>query len=95
MIGVPHDRWGETVKAVAALRPGAAATPEELIAHCRSSLATFMSPTTVDVVEALPRNPTGKISSATCASPTGWAGTALGLTPGTPAGDRRAGRVRP
>ena len=61
MIGVPHDRWGETVKAVVALRPGAQATGEELIAHCRASLATFKSPTSVDVVEALPRNPTGKI----------------------------------
>ncbi|GAA0986573.1 Long-chain-fatty-acid--CoA ligase FadD13 [Nocardioides aquaticus] len=61
VIGVPHDRWGETVKAVVSLRPGASATPEELIAYCRVSLATFKSPTSVDVVEALPRNPTGKI----------------------------------
>ncbi len=61
VIGVPHDRWGETVKAVVSLRPGASATPEELIAHCRASLAVFKSPTSVDVVAALPRNPTGKI----------------------------------
>ena len=61
VIGVPHDRWGETVKAVVALRPGASATPEEIIAHCREQLATYKCPTSVDVLAALPRNPTGKI----------------------------------
>ena len=61
VIGVPHDRWGETVKAVVSLRPGASATPAELIEHCRTLLAGFKAPTSVDVLAVLPRNPTGKI----------------------------------
>jgi acyl-CoA synthetase (AMP-forming)/AMP-acid ligase II len=61
VIGVPHDRWGETVKAVVSLKPGESATGDELIAYCREHLAAFKCPTSVDILEALPRNPTGKI----------------------------------
>ena len=61
IIGVPHDRWGETVKAVVSLKPGEAATEEELIAFCREHLAAYKCPTSVDILDALPRNPTGKI----------------------------------
>ncbi|HQR26460.1 MAG TPA: long-chain-fatty-acid--CoA ligase [Nocardioides sp.] len=61
VIGVPDQRWGESVKAVVSLHPEAAATEEELIAWCRASLAGFKCPRSVDVVELLPRNPTGKI----------------------------------
>jgi acyl-CoA synthetase (AMP-forming)/AMP-acid ligase II len=61
VIGVPDDQWGETVKAVVALKPDATATGEELIAHCREHLAHYKCPRSVDVLEALPRNPTGKI----------------------------------
>jgi acyl-CoA synthetase (AMP-forming)/AMP-acid ligase II len=61
IIGVPDDTWGESVKAVVSLHPGASATEEELIAFCRESLARFKCPRSVDVIEALPRNPTGKI----------------------------------
>ena len=61
VIGVPDDRWGETVKAVVALKPGAQATEEQLIAWCREQLAGFKCPKSVDVLDALPRNPTGKI----------------------------------
>jgi acyl-CoA synthetase (AMP-forming)/AMP-acid ligase II len=61
VIGVPHDRWGETVKAVVSLNAGTTATDAELIGWCREHLARFKCPTSVDVLEALPRNPTGKI----------------------------------
>jgi acyl-CoA synthetase (AMP-forming)/AMP-acid ligase II len=61
VIGVPDDRWGESVKAVVSLHPGAEATEEELIGYCREHLAKFKCPRSVDVLEALPRNPTGKI----------------------------------
>ena len=61
VIGIPGDHWGESVKAVVALRPDATPTEEEIIDWCRQSLAGFKSPRTVDIVEALPRNPTGKI----------------------------------
>jgi len=61
IIGVPDDRWGETVKAVVSLKPDTEATEQELIAWCREQLASFKCPKSVDLVEALPRNPTGKI----------------------------------
>ncbi|WP_432477444.1 long-chain-fatty-acid--CoA ligase [Nocardioides sp. GXQ0305] len=61
VIGVPDDRWGEVVKAVVSLHESASATGDEIIAYCREHLAHFKCPTSVDLVEALPRNPTGKI----------------------------------
>ena len=60
IIGVPDDTWGETVKAVVSLKPDTTATEAELIAWCQESLARFKCPRSVDVIEALPRNPTGK-----------------------------------
>jgi acyl-CoA synthetase (AMP-forming)/AMP-acid ligase II len=61
VIGVPDDTWGETVKAVVALKPDASATEQEIIDFARERLAHFKCPGSVDVVEALPRNPSGKI----------------------------------
>ncbi|MDF9716879.1 MULTISPECIES: long-chain-fatty-acid--CoA ligase [unclassified Nocardioides] len=61
VIGVPDDRWGETVKAVVALKPGTEATEQEIVDFCRERLAHFKCPRSVDVLPALPRNPTGKI----------------------------------
>ena len=61
VIGVPHDKWGETVKACITLRPGNFTTEAELIAHARVRLAHYKCPTSVDFVAALPRNPSGKI----------------------------------
>jgi acyl-CoA synthetase (AMP-forming)/AMP-acid ligase II len=61
VIGVPDDTWGEVVKAVVGLRPDTSATEEEIIAFTREHLAHFKCPKSVDIVEALPRNPTGKI----------------------------------
>jgi fatty-acyl-CoA synthase len=61
VVGVPSDKWGEEVKAIVVLRPGAQATAEELIAHCGAQLAGFKKPKTMEFVEKLPRNLTGKI----------------------------------
>jgi acyl-CoA synthetase (AMP-forming)/AMP-acid ligase II len=61
VIGVPHERWGETVKAIVVPQPGAKVDAAEVIAFVRQRLAGFKCPTTVDVVEVLPRTATGKI----------------------------------
>ncbi len=61
VIGVPDDRWGETVKAVVAFKPDASVEPQELIDFARERLAHYKAPSSIDVVEALPRNPSGKI----------------------------------
>ena len=61
IIGVPDERWGETVKACIVLRPGAQADEREIIAWMHERLAHYKCPKTVDFMESLPRNPTGKI----------------------------------
>ena len=61
VIGVPDEKWGETVKALVVLKPGAEADADELIAHCRTRLAHFKCPTTVDFRTELARTATGKL----------------------------------
>jgi acyl-CoA synthetase (AMP-forming)/AMP-acid ligase II len=61
VIGVPDEKWGETVKALVVLAPGATATEQELIEHCRSKLAHFKCPTSVELRDELARTATGKL----------------------------------
>jgi acyl-CoA synthetase (AMP-forming)/AMP-acid ligase II len=61
VIGVPDDRWGETVKALVVLRTGAVASAEELTAFARERLAGYKLPRSVDFVSELPRTPSGKV----------------------------------
>jgi long-chain acyl-CoA synthetase len=61
VIGVPHERWGETPKALVVRVPGVEVTEQELIDHCRTQLAKYKCPTSVDWIDSLPRNPSGKI----------------------------------
>ena len=71
VIGIPDDRWGETVHAVVVARPGL--DPAELTAWARDRLAGFKCPTGVTVAEQLPRNATGKVLKSALREPH-WAG---------------------
>ena len=72
-IGVPHETWGETVKAVVVLRAGTTATEDEIVEFCRGKLGGFERPRSIDVVKELPRNPTGKVLRRVLREPY-WAG---------------------
>lgn len=61
VVASPDPRWGEVPAAYVALRPGAEATPEEIIAFCAARLAKFKAPKIVRFVDTLPRNPSGKV----------------------------------
>jgi long-chain acyl-CoA synthetase len=61
VIGVPDDKWGETPKALVVRAPGVEVTEAEIIAFARERLARFKSPSSVEWIEALPRNPSGKV----------------------------------
>jgi fatty-acyl-CoA synthase len=61
VIGVPHERWGETPKALVVLRGGVILDEAALIEHCRTRLAGFKCPTSVEQRESLPRTATGKL----------------------------------
>ena len=61
VIGVAHERWGETPKAIVVLRPGQQAGEEELIAFARERLARYKCPTSFEFASTLPRNASGKL----------------------------------
>ncbi len=61
VIGVPDDKWGETVKALVVITVGSSVTEAELIEHCKKHLAHFKAPTSVEMRDALLRTATGKL----------------------------------
>ena len=64
VIGVPDDKWGETVAAYVQPRPGRAINPEALHALCARKLAGYKRPTTITVMDAIPKNAVGKTDKA-------------------------------
>jgi long-chain acyl-CoA synthetase len=73
VIGVPDEKWGEAVKAVIVVNPGAIANIEDILAFARARIAGFKVPKSIDFVEALPRNASGKILRRQLQEPY-WAG---------------------
>jgi long-chain acyl-CoA synthetase len=75
VIGVPHERWGETAKAIVVRAAGHDPSPDEIIAYSREHLARFKCPTSVDFIDVLPRNPSGKVLKKDLRAPF-WEGRA-------------------
>ncbi|MGP0030294.1 MAG: class I adenylate-forming enzyme family protein, partial [Acidimicrobiales bacterium] len=73
VIGVPDQKWGETIKALVVVRAGAEASEADLIAHCRRHMAHFKAPTSVEFRDALDRTATGKLQKYKLRQPY-WAG---------------------
>ena len=61
VVALPDPQWGEVGRAVVALRPGATATAEALLAHCRAHLARYKVPKQIELRDSLPLSPAGKI----------------------------------
>jgi acyl-CoA synthetase (AMP-forming)/AMP-acid ligase II len=75
VIGVPHEKWGETIKALVVLRPGATAIERDLIEHCRTRMAHYKCPTSVELRDELVRTATGKLQKFKLREPY-WRGRA-------------------
>ncbi|CAI8790051.1 fatty-acyl-CoA synthase [Pseudomonas jessenii] len=61
VVGVPDEQWGEAIKAVVVLKPGASLDEAQVIEYCGQHLAGFKKPRSVDFIDELPKNPNGKI----------------------------------
>ena len=93
-IGVPDENHGETVKAYVVLKPGETAEAEEIIAHCRETLAPDKVPQSIEFIDALPKSAVGKILrrelKENSTGRSGWKG--CGMTRCRAASTRRAPR---
>jgi acyl-CoA synthetase (AMP-forming)/AMP-acid ligase II len=61
VVGVPHEKWGEAVKAFVVIHEGALLTQDEVISHCKTQLGSVKSPKSVEFCQEIPKTPAGKI----------------------------------
>jgi fatty-acyl-CoA synthase len=78
VIGIPHEKWGETVLAFVVTRAGIEASDRDIIDHCRSLLSHYKCPTSVEFRDALPRTATGKLQKFKLREPY-WSGRTRGV----------------
>jgi fatty-acyl-CoA synthase len=69
VIGVPHDTWGEAVKAIVVLRDGESLTEDAVLAHCKAKLGGVKSPKSVEFRSEIPKTPAGKIDRKSLRAP--------------------------
>ncbi len=79
VIGIPSERWGETVHAIIVLKPGAEVTGEEVMAHCHDLIAGYKCPRSVEFRESLPISGAGKIQKNELRKEF-WAGKSRGVS---------------
>ncbi|KQC36468.1 long-chain-fatty-acid--CoA ligase [Frankia sp. ACN1ag] len=79
VIGVPSERWGETVKAVVVAEAGRTPTTADVVSFARARLAAYKCPTSIDLVDALPRNAAGKVLKRELRNPY-WSGRARSVS---------------
>ena len=75
VIGVPHDKWGEAVKAIVVLKNGEPLSAEAVIGHCKEKLGGVKAPKTVEFWQEIPKTAAGKIDRKTIRQPF-WASAA-------------------
>ena len=76
VFGIPHDDWGEEIKAVVEPAEGVEPSDElaaEILAYCATRLAKFKTPKSIDFTDSMPRDPNGKLYKRKLRDPY-WAG---------------------
>ncbi|MGQ7819316.1 long-chain-fatty-acid--CoA ligase [Metapseudomonas furukawaii] len=79
VIGIPCEKWGETVHAVVVLKPGMAACADQIAAHCRERIAGYKVPRSVEFRDALPLSSVGKVLKVELRKPF-WEGRGRGIS---------------
>ena len=73
VIGVPDEKWGEAVTAIAVLKDGAALDDGQILAHCKGALGGVKAPKSIEFRDQIPKTPTGKTDKKALRAPH-WAG---------------------